>query len=286
MLGSAAFMLEKEGETEMEELELSASQGGRREGGDEKQSFRRRRRRRPHFREGVGAVLNLESTGADGPHFMFQHAGAFPLRARAKGSSRPRGTVIAQDFFDAGLSPAATDFECFCSPSAAVVAREAARVAAGSASSPSSSSRSRLKTALLERLRPLLLRYAEHVEGALRGEYDSGKADPRPPPGAPRGAGGVPHASSAITIGWLSTPSAASNGTEQAHKTSVKQGCLTHNLARISVLSNEDPMMPWAHGPLSGRHPAAASLLHANHAPKRGGHGLRHAATRQNGPPP
>lgn len=67
-----------------------------------------------------------------------------------------------------------------------------AKSSSSSSSSPSSSSsRSRLKTALLERLQPLLLRYAEHVEGALRGEYDSGKADPRPPPGAPRGAGGV-----------------------------------------------------------------------------------------------
>ena len=58
-------------------------------------------------------------------------------------------------------------------------------------SASSSPSRSRFKAALLERLQVLLLRYAEHVEGALRREYDSGKADPRPPPGAPRGAGGV-----------------------------------------------------------------------------------------------
>ena len=134
MLGSAAFMLEKlEGEAEMEELELSAAtaaasqRGGG--GGEESKNRPLLPRRRPHFRDGVGAVLNLESTGADGPHFMFQHAGAWPLRAWAKGSRRPRGTVIAQDFFDAGLSPAATDFECFCSPSAAVVAREEARVA-------------------------------------------------------------------------------------------------------------------------------------------------------------
>ena len=62
---------------------------------------------------------------------------------------------------------------------------------ASSSSTSTSSSRSRLKAALLERLQPLLLRYAEHVEGTLRNEYDSGKADPRPPPGAPRGAGGV-----------------------------------------------------------------------------------------------
>lgn len=58
-------------------------------------------------------------------------------------------------------------------------------------SSPPPSSRSRLKAALLERLQPLLLRYADAVEGPLRGEYDSGKADPKAPPGAPRGAGGV-----------------------------------------------------------------------------------------------
>lgn len=140
MLGSAAFMLEKE--TEMEELELQRGEE-RRESSSSSDGEKTKSRHR-HFREGVGAVLNLESTGADGPHFMFQHAGAFPLEAWAKGSSRPRGTVIAQDFFDAGLSPAATDFECFCSPSAAVVAREEARLMkvsrslSGSASSSAS----------------------------------------------------------------------------------------------------------------------------------------------------
>ena len=108
MLGSAAFMLEKE--TEMVELEPK-----------DEENNEKKKKRSQHFRSNVGAVFNLESTGSDGPHFMFQHAGAFPLQAWAKGSSRPRGTVIAQDFFDAGLSPAATDFECFCSPSAAVV---------------------------------------------------------------------------------------------------------------------------------------------------------------------
>ena len=136
MLGSAAFMLEKEGEAAMEGLELSPQLEP-----DEKEK-KARKKKRLH-RDGVGAVLNLESTGADGPHFMFQHAGAFPLEAWAKGSARPRGTVIAQDFFDAGLSPAATDFECFCSPSAAVVAREEkARLARASAAPASSSSSS------------------------------------------------------------------------------------------------------------------------------------------------
>jgi hypothetical protein len=64
--------------------------------------------------------------------------------------------------------------------------------ASGSSSSSSSSpSRSRFKTALLERLQPLLVRFAEAVEVTLRNEYEAGKADPRAPPGAPRGAGGV-----------------------------------------------------------------------------------------------
>ncbi len=137
MLGSAAFMLEKEGEAAMEGLGLSPQL----KEPDEKENEAGKKKRL--HRDGVGAVLNLESTGADGPHFMFQHAGAFPLEAWAKGSARPRGTVIAQDFFDAGLSPAATDFECFCSPSAAVVAREEkARLARASAAPASSSSSS------------------------------------------------------------------------------------------------------------------------------------------------
>ena len=61
----------------------------------------------------VGAFINLEATGADGPAAVFQASGSWATAAYAAGAPHPRGTVIAQAFFDAGLTPADTDFRVF-----------------------------------------------------------------------------------------------------------------------------------------------------------------------------
>eukprot|EP00884_Botryococcus_braunii_P019870 jgi/Botrbrau1/6567/Bobra.40_2s0031.1 len=83
----------------------------------------------------IGAFINLESTGADGPDLLFQHAGASPfstsstlehrgfksklkqwdwtIQAYKRGAVYPRGSVVAQDVFDKKVMPAATDYEIF-----------------------------------------------------------------------------------------------------------------------------------------------------------------------------
>ena len=61
----------------------------------------------------VGAFINLEATGADGPASLFQASGSWATAAYAAGAPRPHGTVIAQAFFDAGITPADTDFRVF-----------------------------------------------------------------------------------------------------------------------------------------------------------------------------
>lgn len=116
---------------------------------------------------------------AVGVHSLEMKAlGAVDEALAAAPSVEAATTVLASVVKAASVDRVTTSSSCTSSPSS-------------SSSASASTSRSRLKASLSERLRPLLLRYAEHVEGTLRNEYESGKADPRPPPGAPRGAGGV-----------------------------------------------------------------------------------------------
>jgi len=66
------------------------------------------------FAKNLGAFINLESTGPWGPDVLFQHTGdSWTLRAYARAAPYPRGTTIAQDFFDLGVIPADTDFKMF-----------------------------------------------------------------------------------------------------------------------------------------------------------------------------
>ena len=41
-------------------------------------------------------LVRRESTGPGGPDLVFQHQGAWAMRAYARAATRPRGTVIAQ----------------------------------------------------------------------------------------------------------------------------------------------------------------------------------------------
>jgi hypothetical protein len=50
----------------------------------------------------LGAFINLESTGPWGPDVVFQHTGDWTLAAYARSAPHPRGTTLAQDFFDLG----------------------------------------------------------------------------------------------------------------------------------------------------------------------------------------
>jgi hypothetical protein len=54
------------------------------------------------YARGLGAFINLESTGPWGPAVVFQHTGDWSLAAFARAAPRPRGTTMAQDFFDLG----------------------------------------------------------------------------------------------------------------------------------------------------------------------------------------
>lgn len=46
--------------------------------------------------KGLGAFINLESTGASGPDVLFQHTGAWTLRAYARAAKHPHGSCLAQ----------------------------------------------------------------------------------------------------------------------------------------------------------------------------------------------
>ena len=46
--------------------------------------------------KGLGAFINLESTGASGPDVLFQHTGAWTLRAYARAVKHPHGSCLAQ----------------------------------------------------------------------------------------------------------------------------------------------------------------------------------------------
>lgn len=63
--------------------------------------------------QNLGAFINIESTGPGGPDIVFQHTGDWALEAYARVAPYPRGSSIAQDFFDAGIIPADTDFRMF-----------------------------------------------------------------------------------------------------------------------------------------------------------------------------
>jgi len=63
--------------------------------------------------QNLGAFINIESTGPGGPDIVFQHTGDWALEAYARVAPYPRGSSIAQDFFDAGVIPADTDFRMF-----------------------------------------------------------------------------------------------------------------------------------------------------------------------------
>lgn len=54
------------------------------------------------FARDLGAFINLESTGPWGPDVVFQHTGDWTLAAYARSAPHPRGTTLAQDFFDLG----------------------------------------------------------------------------------------------------------------------------------------------------------------------------------------
>lgn len=66
----------------------------------------------PHA-SNLGAFINIESTGPGGPDIVFQHTGDWTLRAYARAAPNPRGSSVAQDFFDMGVIPADTDFRMF-----------------------------------------------------------------------------------------------------------------------------------------------------------------------------
>ncbi|EFN50786.1 hypothetical protein CHLNCDRAFT_142511 [Chlorella variabilis] len=59
------------------------------------------------------AARKKASTGPWGPDVVFQHTGDWTLAAYARSAPRPRGTTMAQDFFDLGLIPADTDYRMF-----------------------------------------------------------------------------------------------------------------------------------------------------------------------------
>lgn len=46
--------------------------------------------------KGLGAFINLESTGASGPDVLFQHTGAWTLRRYARAAKHPHGSCLAQ----------------------------------------------------------------------------------------------------------------------------------------------------------------------------------------------
>lgn len=46
--------------------------------------------------KGLGAFINLESTGASGPDVLFQHTGAWTLRAYARAAKHPHASCLAQ----------------------------------------------------------------------------------------------------------------------------------------------------------------------------------------------
>ncbi|GMH43401.1 hypothetical protein BSKO_11323 [Bryopsis sp. KO-2023] len=58
----------------------------------------------------VGAFINLESTGSGGFPLVFQYSGLWTMEAFVRGAKHPRGSVIAQDFYNMKLIPADTDF--------------------------------------------------------------------------------------------------------------------------------------------------------------------------------
>lgn len=66
-------------------------------------------RRSPHA-AGLGAFVNLESTGNWGPDVLFQSTQDWTLPAYARVAPHPRGNTIFQNFFDLGLIPADTDY--------------------------------------------------------------------------------------------------------------------------------------------------------------------------------
>lgn len=66
----------------------------------------------PHAKN-LGAFINLESTGPWGPDVVFQHTGDWTLGAYARAAPYPRGTTVAQDFFELGVIPADTDYRMF-----------------------------------------------------------------------------------------------------------------------------------------------------------------------------
>jgi len=63
--------------------------------------------------DGLGAFINLESGGTKGLEVMFQSTGDWTAEAYAQSAIHPRGNVVAQDIFLAGLIPADTDFRMF-----------------------------------------------------------------------------------------------------------------------------------------------------------------------------
>ncbi|KFM28509.1 Endoplasmic reticulum metallopeptidase 1 [Auxenochlorella protothecoides] len=62
---------------------------------------------------GLGAFVNLESTGPWGPDVLFQSSLDWTLPAYARSAPHPRGNTVFQDFFDLGLIPADTDYRLF-----------------------------------------------------------------------------------------------------------------------------------------------------------------------------
>ncbi|KAK9839614.1 hypothetical protein WJX81_000975 [Elliptochloris bilobata] len=62
---------------------------------------------------GLGAFINLESTGASGPDVLFQHTGAWTLRRYARAAQHPHGSCLAQDLFESRVISMDTDFRMF-----------------------------------------------------------------------------------------------------------------------------------------------------------------------------
>jgi hypothetical protein len=58
----------------------------------------------------LGAFINLESIGPGGVPIVFQHGGAWTVRAYARSVPAPRGSSAAQDAFDLGLVVGETDY--------------------------------------------------------------------------------------------------------------------------------------------------------------------------------
>ena len=132
------------------------------------------------------------------PNFLTIAASASSLiasvRARCGGpltalDADARG--VDRDFLEAAAAVHTLEGQVLAAVDAALAAAPSTVAAASALAAANGAARgARLKAGLRARLPTLLARYAADMD-ALKTEFEGGRADPRPPPGVPRGAGGV-----------------------------------------------------------------------------------------------